>query len=80
LLGDLRPDPGAPFAGAVDDLRREVETGPRAQLPWLAQEALNLADMICWDALEQGDARGFSRCAHGAVALQEFASSANLLP
>jgi hypothetical protein len=80
LLAELRPAPGELFASAVDDLRRDVETGPRLQLPCLAQAALTLADMICWDALEQGDASGFRRCADTAVALREFAASANLLP
>jgi hypothetical protein len=80
LLAGLQPAPGELFAGAVDDLRREVELGPRTQLPWLAQEALTLADTICWVALEQGDTNGFYRYAGTAVVLREFAVAASLLP
>ncbi|MGH2981900.1 MAG: hypothetical protein ACRDKV_07655 [Solirubrobacterales bacterium] len=46
----------------------------------MAQEAMNLTDMICWVALEQGDVRGYCRYADTAVALREFTVSANLLP
>jgi hypothetical protein len=80
LLAELQPAPGQLLASAVDDLRREVEIGPRTQLPWLAQEALILADTICWNALDQGDAKGFCRYAGTAVALRDFTVSANLLP
>ena len=80
LLAELQPAPTELFASAVDNLRREIESGPWAQLPWLAQEALTLADMICWVALEQGDASGFRRYSETAVALGDFSASANLLP
>ncbi len=80
LLAGLQPAPGELFTSVVDDLRREVEVCPQAQLPWLAQEALTLADMICWVALEQGDTNGFCRHAGTAVALREFTVGASLLP
>lgn len=78
LLGDLHPAAGESVA-AVRALRREVETSPPSRLGRLASDAVDLTDMICWTALEQGDASGFSRCATTAVALREFAASANLL-
>jgi hypothetical protein len=80
LLAELQPAPGALFTSAVGDLRREVEISPRTRLPWLAQEALTLADMICWVALDQGDADGFCRYAGTAAALRDFTISAKLLP
>ena len=49
-------------------------------LPWLAQEALNLADMICRAALEQGDADGFCRYLGTVIALRDFTVDAGLLP
>ncbi len=78
LLADLQPA-SVELASAVGNLRREVEIGPWAELPWLAQKALTLADMICWVALEQGDASGFRRYADTAAALRVFTASANLL-
>lgn len=62
------------------DLRREVETSPLAILPRLAQEAMSLSDVICWDALERGNVNGFCRYAKRTVALREFIDSARLLP
>ena len=79
LLGDLRPPPGE-WLAAVGKLRREVECAPVSVLPRLAYEALGLADMICWAALEQGDVSGFCGCSEAAAALREFASSARFLP
>jgi hypothetical protein len=79
LLGDLQPPPGECLAESVHDLRREVESCPLALLPALAREALCLSDVICWAALERGDASGFGRYAKVAVALGEFTDSAGLL-
>jgi hypothetical protein len=79
LLAELQPAPSASLANAVHDLRREIELGPLPGLPRLAREAMTLTDLTCWVALEQGDVGGFSRCAGAAVALREFAVSANLL-
>jgi hypothetical protein len=49
-------------------------------LPRLAQEAATLTDMICWTALDQGNADGFVRYASTAVTLRDFTVSAGLLP
>ena len=53
---------------------------PVAWLCQVAQEALNLTDMICRAALEQGDAEGFCRYLGAAVALRDFTVDAGLLP
>jgi hypothetical protein len=47
-------------------------------LPQLAHEAMDLTDVICWAALEQGDVGGFRRYAKTAVALREFTANAGL--
>jgi hypothetical protein len=47
-------------------------------LPELASEAMVLSDVICWGALERGDAIGFCRYAKAAVALGEFTDAAGL--
>jgi hypothetical protein len=78
LLGDLQRIPGGELA-AVRELRREVESSPLQILPRLAREAMNLTDMICLAALEQGDVSGFRDCARTAVALGEFTDNARLL-
>jgi hypothetical protein len=49
-------------------------------LPRLAREAISLTDMICWDALEQGDVSGFRDCSRTATALGEFTDNVRLLP
>ena len=78
LLGDLQRAPGGQLA-AIRELRREVECSPLQLLPGLAREAVNLTDVICLAALEQGDVDGFGDCARTAVALGEFTDSARLL-
>lgn len=80
MLGGLQPAPTELLGNAVGKLRREIEFGPLPMLPRLAEEAMSITDMICWVALEQGDVRGFCRYVDTAVALREFAVSANLLP
>ena len=80
LLAGLQPVPGHSLGEAAVNLRYEVEFGPLPMLPRLAREAITLTDMICWAALEQGDASGFHRCADTAVALRDFTASAHLLP
>lgn len=80
LLAELQPAPTDLLDHAVHDLRREVELSPLPMLPRLAQEAMTLTDMICWTALDRGDASGFCRYASTAVALRNFTVSANLLP
>jgi hypothetical protein len=78
LLEELQPPLGERLAGAVRDLRREVERCPLWMLPELADEALDLSDLICWDALERGDSNSFGRYARAAVSLEEFTDSARL--
>ena len=80
LLAELESVPDELLGRAVDDLRREVERGPLPMLPRLALRAMTLTDLICRVALERGDVSGFRRYADTAVALREFAASANLLP
>ena len=77
LLGDLQRAPGGQLA-AIRELRREVECSPLQMLPRLAREAMNLTDMICLAALEQGDVGGFRDCTRTAVALGEFTDNARL--
>jgi hypothetical protein len=79
LLAGLEPTAGERLGSVVGNLRREVECSPLPLLPRLTRVALNLADSACWLALEQGDVRGFCRCAETASALREFAVSAKLL-
>ena len=79
LLAELQPAPGE-WLVVVGDLRREVESSPLPMLPQLAHEAIDLTDLICWAALEQGDVGGFCRYATAAVALREFTANAGLLP
>jgi hypothetical protein len=78
LLGDLQPAPDE-WVAAVDALRREVESSPLCMLPTLASEAVSLVDLVCWSALEQGQASAFTRSAETAVALGEFVENAGLL-
>ena len=80
LLAGLQPAPDEVLGDAVGNLRHEVEFGPLPMLPRLAQEALNLTDMICRAALEHGDAEGFCRYLGAAVALRDFTVDAGLLP
>lgn len=79
LLEELQPSSGDCLAGAVHDLRREVECSSLQMLPQLAREAMGLSDVICWTALERGDAAGFCRYAKAAVALGDFTDAAGLL-
>ena len=80
LLADMAPPPGDRCEAAVHDLREEVERSPVQMLPKLAREAMVLSDVMCWGALERGDAIGFCRYAKAAVALGEFTDAAGLLP
>jgi hypothetical protein len=68
------------LGAAVASLRYEVEFSPLGMFPRLAQKALDLTDLICWSALEQGDTDAFRRSAQAADALREFAVAAGLLP
>ncbi len=79
LLAELRPTPSESLAHALAELRREIELGPQAQLPRLAREAMTLADLLCWTALDLGDTDGFRRYTSGADMLRQFTDSASLL-
>lgn len=79
LLEQLEPSRGDDPAGAVHDLRREVECCPLEVLPKLANRAMGLTDMLCCGALERGDTSEFLRYAKVAVALGEFMDAAGLL-
>ena len=79
LLAELQPAPAGQIA-AVHDLRREVESSPLPVLSQFAHTALDLSDVICLAALEEGDVNGFRRYARIAVALGEFTANAGLLP
>jgi hypothetical protein len=78
LLGDLETV-ARPLPSAVHELRRRVETSPVWRLGPLAQEAMELSDLVCWTALEKGDRGGFRACAKPAGTLREFAENAELL-
>jgi hypothetical protein len=80
LLDELTPRQGDALAGAVRDLRREVESCSIRLLPSLAFEAMRLADAMCRAAVERGDVREFVRCANAAVALSEFQEASRLRP
>ena len=78
LLEDLQPPTGE-WLAAVRELRSEVESCSLSMLPRLAQEAVDLTDLICWSALEQGNLDSFWGCARSAAALGEFIDNARLL-
>jgi hypothetical protein len=80
LLAGLQPTPGALLDDAVGNLRHEVEFSPPRMLPRLAQKALDLTDVVCRAALEQGDADRFCRSVGTAIALHDFTVGAGLLP
>jgi hypothetical protein len=80
LLAGLQPTPDARLDDAVGDLRREVEFSPPRMLPRLAEKALDLTDLVCRAALEQGDADRFYRSVGTAIALRDFTVGAGLLP
>jgi hypothetical protein len=77
LLADLE-EAASQWQPAVRDLRREVELSPLASLPSLAEEAMRLSDVICWDALERGDVSRFCGGVRSAYALGEFVDCARL--
>lgn len=67
---------------AVQDLtglRREAETMPTSALTSVLVRAMTLADRMCWESLDRGDAGAFSRRARAAAQLHEFGVCAHLL-
>lgn len=64
---------------AMHQVRREAECAPPHALGVVAKRAMQLADSLCWDALEHGDAVTFVGAAVIAADLREFAICARLL-
>lgn len=60
-------------------LRRRAESGPVTALPLVVVQALALADMLCWDSLEQGAGAAFTCQAAICVELRDFGVCAGLL-
>ncbi|MBC3843302.1 hypothetical protein GXW82_33085 [Streptacidiphilus sp. 4-A2] len=74
-------------AAATDDvrahevalLRREAEDTPPAALGTVAARALRVADTLCRDSLDRGDAQAFSRQCACAADLLQFCTCAQLI-
>ncbi len=64
---------------AVHQLRRDAELAQPFALCGIARRALELADDLCWDALQQGRVSAFEVEAAIAAELHEFAVCARLL-
>lgn len=77
LLEELQSS-SDPWPKLVGKLRQEVESSPPSALPGLAAETIDLAETICWSALEQGEVSLFYRCAKTAAALAIFIDAAHL--
>ncbi|HEV2373438.1 MAG TPA: hypothetical protein VGS19_14850 [Streptosporangiaceae bacterium] len=78
-LERLQAAASATAGQGVAQLRDEVEARP---LTWLASatvRALALADALCWECVDQGDAAAFARVASAAAELHQFAVDARLL-
>lgn len=80
LIGDFEPAPDLLLERALVELRREIEHGSKRELPALARQAKNFADMLCIAALEHRDACFFSCYLEKAAALEEFVICAGLVP
>jgi hypothetical protein len=80
LLGHLQA--AAPTEASARDawsLRRAAETEPIPALGWVAADALALAEGLCWDSLDRGDAGAFSHQAAVCAELHVFGVCAGLL-
>jgi hypothetical protein len=60
-------------------LRHAAETEPIPALRSVAVCALALAEGLCWDSLDRGDADAFTRQAAACAELHEFGVCAGLL-
>ena len=49
------------FSGELARLRRQAETLPVSALASVVVRALELADLLCWDCLQNGDSALFTR-------------------
>jgi hypothetical protein len=80
LLGQLQTvATNRAFVGDIARLRHEAETLPSTALSPVAERALDLADALCWDAVNRGDMVGFRRQAQASAELHEFGVCAGLL-
>ena len=70
---------GRESCDAVRQLRRAAESSPPFALGGVARRALQLADVLCWDAVRRGDVSAFFEVAAVAADLHEFAMCARLL-
>jgi hypothetical protein len=66
-------------ASEVARLRYEAERVPRGALGSVVVRALGLADRLCWDSLECGDASAFGRQAAICADLWQFGICACLV-
>jgi hypothetical protein len=66
-------------AREVAVLRHEAEETVPTRLGAVVARALRMADDLCWESLEQGDAHGFSRQCACCADLREFCICAQLL-
>lgn len=66
-------------AGDVARLRLEVENAPPSTLGPAAARAMELADSICWQSLNHGDAGAFAQQAAVSADLWLFGVCARLL-
>jgi hypothetical protein len=81
LLGQLRSLSGSEQAvGQAAALRNEAETSPVYALRPVAARAVEFAESLCWESLEEGDVSAFHRRAEALVDLYEFAVCSRLLP
>lgn len=64
----------------VGQLRREVEARPLTRLAPALVRALDVADALCWDCVDAGDAVAFTRLAGIAGESRRFGVCAGLLP
>jgi hypothetical protein len=70
---------GQVSGSAVGQLRSDAESTHPFGLCHIASQALQVADALCWDALERGDLSTFANEAAIAADLHEFATCARLL-
>lgn len=81
LLAQLRSLSGNEReVGQAAALRREAETSPVHALGPVAERAVEFAEALCWESLEEGDVSAFHRRAEALVDLYEFAVCSRLLP
>lgn len=67
------------FACEIACLRQQAENAPITALAQVAQRALELSEVLCWDSLICGDAAAFSRQAAIGARVREFGICSCLL-